>query len=227
MAGKLSIRTGSKLNMAYDVPAGQEPQFGMICTFAKSLDESCFLVSIPMKDGKPLELDESQKLLIRYGSGENAMILAGYVDDVVKDGIRRYWKVRRVAEQRQFFKRSDERVKITLKCQYYQDTWAVDDNGEIPRQEGMTLDISAGGTAMYLNRIFQVGEICNFVLPKLGVAKEAGEVDELVGVVCWNREAPKGSLYRNITGLQFRIGDTAEKQKLQDYISFVKKKYRL
>ncbi len=227
MAGKLSIRAGSKLNMAYDVPAGQEPQFGLICTFAKSLDESCFLVSIPIKDGKPLEVDDSQKMLIRYGSGDNAMILAGYVDDVVKDGIRRYWKIRRVAEQRQFFKRTDERVKITLKCEYYQDTWTPGANGEIERLEGMTLDVSAGGTALYLNRIFEVGEICNFVLPKLGVAKDAGEVGELVGVVCWNREAPKGSLYRYITGLQFRFEDNAERQQLQDYISFVKKKYRL
>ncbi len=227
MAGKLAIRAGSKLNMAYDVPTGQEPQFGLICTFAKTVDDSSFLVSIPMKDGKALEMDEAQKLLIRYGSGENAMILAGYVDDVVKDGIRRYWKIRRVAEQRQFFKRTDERVKIALKCEYYQDSWTPGEDGKIPRQEGLTLDISAGGTAMYLNRIFEVGEICNFALPKLGVAKEAGETDELVGVVCWNREAPRGSLYRHITGLQFRFADNAEKQKLQDYINFVKKKYKL
>ena len=86
--------------MAFDVPMGQEPDFSFVCTFAKALDESAFLISIPMQDGKPLPLDENRKLLIRYGKGENAMILAGYADDIVKEGLRRYWKIRRVTEQR-------------------------------------------------------------------------------------------------------------------------------
>lgn len=227
MAGKLTIRSGTKLNIAYDVATGSEPQFNLVCTFAKSLDESAFLISIPMKNGKPLELDDTQKLLIRYGSGENAMIFAGYADDIVKDGIRRYWKIRRVAEQRQFFKRTDERVKIALKCEYYQDTWSVDEDGNVRKEEGMTLDISAGGTALYLNRVFEVGEFCNFSLPRLGLTKESEGIDNIVAVVCWNREAPKGSLYRHVCGLQFRFADSDERQELQDYVSFVKKKYKL
>lgn len=48
MAGALKINPGTKLRMAFDVPIGQEPKFNMICTFNKSLDESAFLVSIPM-----------------------------------------------------------------------------------------------------------------------------------------------------------------------------------
>ncbi len=62
----------------------------MICTFNKSLDESAFLVSIPMVGGKALEPDENQKLLFEYGDGEEAGIIAGYVDDTVKVGIRRF-----------------------------------------------------------------------------------------------------------------------------------------
>ena len=100
MSGALEIRSGTKLTMAFDVPMGQEPDFSFVCTFAKALDESAFLISIPMQDGKPLPLDENRKLLIRYGKGENAMILAGYADDIVKEGLRRYWKIRRVTEQR-------------------------------------------------------------------------------------------------------------------------------
>ena len=115
MAGALKIKNGTKLQMAFDAAIGEQPNFNMICTFNKSLDDSAFLVSIPVVNGQPLQVDESQKLLIRYGTGSDAMILAGYVDDVVKDGIRRYWKIRRVAEQRQFFQRADERVKVTLK----------------------------------------------------------------------------------------------------------------
>ena len=41
------------------------------------------------------------------------------------------------------------------------------------------------------------------------------------------REAPKGSLYRNLCGLQFRFAETEEKQRLQIYLENVKEKYRL
>ena len=33
---------------------------------------------------------------------------------MVKEGIRRYWKVRRVMENRQFIKRMDVRMKVEL-----------------------------------------------------------------------------------------------------------------
>lgn len=54
MAGSLQIKHGTKMHLAFDVPTGQEPQFNMMSTFNKALDESAFLVSIPMVDGKAL-----------------------------------------------------------------------------------------------------------------------------------------------------------------------------
>ena len=113
MADELKIRSGTKLRMALDVPFGKEPEFNLICTFVKSLDSASFLISIPMRDGAPLPLDDQQKLLICYGSAADTKIVAGYADDVVKEGIRRCWKIRRVSEQRQFFRRTDERLKVT------------------------------------------------------------------------------------------------------------------
>lgn len=226
MAGELKIRSGTKLYMAFDVPVGNEPEFNLICTFFKALDESAFLISIPMKGGKPLPLDENQKLLIRYGRGADSMILAGYADDIVKDGLRRYWKIRRVTEQRQFFKRADERLKVALGIEYVQDTWPVNYDGIIEKEEGMSLDISAGGLALYLNRVFNVGEICEVTLPNIGTTRE-GKGCDLVAVVCWMREAPKGSIYRNICGLQFRYGDDDEREYVKKYLSYLKKKYRL
>ena len=226
MAGSLRIKTGTKLQMAADVTIGEEPNFNMICTFNKSLDESAFLISIPMVGGKPMEADESTKLLIRYGTGNDAMILAGYVDDVVKDGIRRYWKIRRVSEQRQFLQRTDERLKVTLRIEYKQETWAVNAEGVIPTEDGMSLDISAGGAAIYMNRRFDVGEVVELTLPRIGTT-EQGKAQDLVGTVAWMREAPKGSLYRQLCGLKFRFGEQEERQRLQEYIQNVKEKYRL
>lgn len=227
MAGVLKIKNGTKLQIAFDAPIGEQPKFNMLCTFYKSLDESAFLISIPMVNGKPLPMDESQKLLIRYGSGSAAQIMAGYADDEVKDGIRRYWKIRRVAEQRQFFQRSDERLKVTLRVEYKQETWSVNDDGVIPKEDGMSLDISAGGAAIYLNRRFDVGEICELSLPRIGTTDKGRAIEDIVGTVCWMREAPKGSLYRNLCGLQFRFADPTEKQRLQIYLENVKEKYRL
>ena len=122
MSSELKIPPGTKLRVAYDVPLGQEPDFNMMCTFKKALDESAFLISIPMVGGKTLLLDENQKMLIRATQGSEELIIAAYADDEVKEGIRRYWKMRRVSEQRELIKRKDERLKITLKVDYYQPT---------------------------------------------------------------------------------------------------------
>ena len=48
MAGTLQIKHGAKMRVAYDAPVGQEPKFNMVCTFNKAIDESAFLVSVPM-----------------------------------------------------------------------------------------------------------------------------------------------------------------------------------
>lgn len=82
MAGELRIKSGTKLRMALDVPIGQEPEFNLVCTFIKSLDAATFLISIPMQGGQPLALNDQQKLLICYGPQTDAMIVAGYADDV-------------------------------------------------------------------------------------------------------------------------------------------------
>ena len=226
MAGALKIKTGTKLRMAYDAELGKEPNFNMICTFNRSLNESAFLISIPVVNGKALEVDENQKLLIQYGGGNDAMIFAGYVDDTVKEGVRRYWKIRRVSEQRQFFQRADERVKVTLRVEYSQETWALNADGEIPKEDGMSLDISAGGAAIFMNRHFDVGEIVELNLPRVGTSEKGQALTE-VGTVCWVREAPRGSMYRMLCGLQFRFGDPTEKEQLQGYLSNVKEKYKL
>jgi hypothetical protein len=227
MASALKIESGSKLQLALDVPVGQEPDFSMICTFRKSLDDSAFLISVPMKGGQPLPMNENQKLLIRYGMGDETMILAGYPDDEVKEGLRRFWKIRRVTEQRQFFQRADERLKVALRVEYSQDTWPVNDEGTIDREDGMSMDISAGGAAIYLNRHFDVGEVCQLCLPRVGLDPEGQALEDVVSLVCWMREAPKGSLYRQICGLQFRFADAGERDRMRAYVANVKKKYKL
>ena len=227
MAGSLQAKHGAKMQLAYDVPPGQEPQFNMICTFNKALDESAFLVSIPMVDGKLLIPEETQKLLFRYGEGDGQSLVAGYVDDVVKEGIRRYWKVRRVTEQRQFVQRRDIRLKIQIPVTYMQDTWELNSEGQIEKETGETMDISNNGMAVCMNHWFQVGESCIFTLPRLGNAGEGQEARDAVGVICWMRELPKGGPFRFAAGIQLRFSSTEESREMQDYVAYVKQRYKL
>ena len=225
--GTLDIKRGTKMQLAKDAAVGQEPVFNMLSTFNKELDESAFLVSIPMLDGKPLQADESQKFLFRYEEGEETRIIAGYVDDVIKEGIRRYWKIRRVTENRQFVKRIDVRMKVELPVKFMQDTWELNSQGEIEQESGETMDISNNGLAVYMNRWFEVGETCIFTLPRLGNASEGMPAREVVGVICWEREMPKGGPFRFVTGIQLRFANTDEKVKMQEYVAYVKKRYKL
>jgi len=213
--------------MAYDAPPDQEPSFSMVCTFFKALDESAFLISVPMKDGKPLPMNEKQKLLIRYNAGGESMIMAGYADDEVKEGIRRYWKIRQVTDQRQFFQRADERVKVALRVKYSRTISLPGEEDFIGVEDGMTLDISGGGMALFLNDRMDVGELISVTLPRVGTSPEGRAIEDMAAVICWNRDAPRGSLYRNICGLQYRWGDGDGKQRMQDYVGHVKKKYQL
>jgi hypothetical protein len=227
MAEKLKIQSGTRLQAALDTAAGSEPSFDLVCTFYKALDESAFLISIPMRGGKPLALDEAQRLLLRFGSGTDARIVAGYADDVVQEGIRRYWKMRRVTELRQFVQRVDERYKIALHVLYKQDTWPVNADGEVIKDEGLTLDISNGGVALYLNRRFEVGEVCKLTLPRVGTSPDGRELEDLVGVICWEREAPKGSPFRMLCGLQLRFAATSEKEAYVRYVQNARKRSAL
>ena len=223
----LNVKKGTKMQLALDTKVGQEPQFNMVSTFNKALDESAFLVSIPMLEGKPMDIDESQKILFRYEEGEETRLVAGYVDDVVKEGIRRYWKVRRVTENRQFVKRIDVRMKVELPIEYMQDTWALNSEGEIDKEKGETMDISNNGLAVYMNRWFDVGETCIFTLPRLGTASNGVQEREVVGVICWMREMPKGGPFRFVAGIQLRFNGTEERKDMQDYVAYVKDRYKL
>lgn len=228
MAGEVNLKRGSKILMAYDVPIGQEPTFNMIVTFIRNLDESVFLVSVPMgKDGKQIPIDENKKLLMRYGTGPVQSLIAGYADDLVIEGIHHYWKVRRVTEHRQFIKRADVRVRAQMHVEYTQDTWQQLSDGTTPRETAFTLDISYGGCAMYLNRRFEVGETIELFFPGMGTGPGSDPMNFVTGAVCWYREAPKGSPYRLICGIQYRFEDGPEKERMKLYVENVKKVFKL
>lgn len=194
----------------------------MLGTFEEDVNDACFLMSIPMKNGKLIEVDEDCKLVFKIANSAQEKMFSGYVDAVVKKGIRNFWQVRRVADPKLTIQRISERIDCTLKVKYWQPTWAVNFDGDIEAEEALTLNISAEGLAMYLADVFHVGEFCEIELPKLGRSK-AGQSISLVGEVCWNREPSKGAAYKNICGIKFNHSDDSIKKKMQDYVNNLKK----
>lgn len=219
---ELQIKPGTKLQMAFDVPMGQKTDFNMMATFKEVIDDAYFLVSVPMLAGKPLLLDENQKFLMQYSVGDNTFMIAGYPEAVEKVGIRTFWKMRQVAEQRTFFKRRDERFKVSMRLEYQRDNV---DNPET--EDAMTIDVSAGGVAIYLNDYPDVGEALQVQMPAIRLQGERHELPVQLGIVCWVRQAPKGSLYRNVCGLQFRYADDIERETVKEYMQFVRAKYKM
>ena len=219
---ELQIKPGTKLKVAFDTAVGQKTEFNMMATFEGVIDEAYFLISAPMLAGKPLILDENQKFLLQYTLGENTFMLAGYPESVEKAGIRTYWKMRQVAEHRTFFKRRDERFKVSMRLRYLRDEAPEDD-----WKEAMTIDVSAGGLAMYLNDYPDVGEALQVQMPVVRVGGERCELPVQLGIVCWMRQAPKGSLYRNVCGVQFRYSDELEREAMKEYMEHVRAKYKI
>ena len=170
---------------------------------------------------------KNRSFCLNSGRGGEEFILGGYVDDIIKEGIRRYLKIYKVSGERKFFKRADVRLKVALPVEYYDETWPLNEHGSITPEKGETLDISNGGVALYSNRVFDVGTVLTFVLPRIGTADDGIAKLPVVGVICWDREAPKGLGYRYIFGVQFRFSGTDDKQALADYVTFVKEKYKL
>lgn len=165
------IAPGTKLQVAFDVPMGQKTDFNMLATYKEDLDEAYFLMSAPMLAGKPLLMDENQKLLLQYKVGEETFVLAGYPESVEKKGIRTYWKMRKVAEQRTFVRRRDERFKVAMRLTYQRD------NAPTPEPEdAMTIDVSAGGLAIYLNDYPDVGEALAVQMPTIRLQGERHEL---------------------------------------------------
>lgn len=224
---ELMIRPGTRMKAAREVPVGQDPDFNMICTYVRQEDDAAFVISVPMGDGQKAEFDPMQKYLFRYGSGSEEMIVAGYADDALTEGFRSCWKMRRVSNQRQYAQRQDVRYRISLRMSYIAETWPVNMEGTIEPSEGFTLDISAGGMAMLLGSRFEVGEVIECSLPRVGTDPDGAAIENISGAVCWEREAPKGSIYRFMCGVQYRFADPSEKERMARYVDNARRVYKL
>lgn len=218
---KLKIKKGDKIKLAF-TDENEKPQFSYISTFYKRLDDTAILISSPCKNGKTLDMNENVKILLVYSGSEGEEIFSGYCDDIIQEGIRKYWKIRIVEDSRKFYQRADERYKIILPIKFFNPLWETDEFGEHETREGVTSDISAGGIALKSNDNFEIGERILIEFPSVLGAEGIKNVNS---IVCWQRDLQK-ERYKKIAGLQFDISKK-EKEKIQLYIEFIKRRLKI
>lgn len=216
---KLKLKQGAKLDIAFaGVSESGDHEFEMKSSFEKNLNEAAFLISVPMKNGEKIEIGEFDKIIIQYKISSKPYIVEGYVDETVKQGIRTYWKVRRVSESREFFTRADVRIKSNIPLQITKTWWTPEGNEKQESSTALTMDISNNGAALFVNLPFNVGEITGTVFQPKGKKRELAQNAE----VCWVRDNPdKGLPFRKLVGIRFVFMNDKERKTMQNYVENV------
>ncbi len=214
---KLKIKSGSKITTMLIINGeyGKE----MKSSFEKNVSDSSILITIPIVNGKRAAIGDMQPLLIKYSMDGVAYAVEGYIDDIVKQGARQYWRVRKTSEVREFFQRTDVRIKARFNITFLKIWWNA--HGELQEDEsiGMTEDISAGGLALYENTPLAVGEIITVKLPNQGKKKGLEGRSE----VCWVRSTEPGNAFKNMVGLRFIFENQGEKERVAAYVASIPK----
>lgn len=209
-----TLKAGIKLDVTYIDASGK--RITLKSAFEKNVDSVCILITRPLMMGKPAEIDSATRLTLSGGQGL-IVNMEGYVDATMKIGPRSYWKFHKVTQTEHSDQRLHERYKAELPVEVQKTYWNADQTSSIEAFPGLTLDISTGGVAIYLNAAAAGGEILELVLPKQKRLRELS----LRGEVCWMREAEKASAYRYILGVRFILDDKNEQDRLTRYVAAV------
>lgn len=214
---KINLKSGTKLDVTYQEEDGSVTT--VKSTFEKNEDTVTVLISRPLKAGKAVMLDENTKITIQ-GGRQIVVNVDGYVEDVVKKGPRSFWRVRMVEQRSVVNQRSDERVKAELRLEVQKTYWNQEGIDSVDTLECLSMDISNGGIAFYLNAAVSAGEILELELPRQGRFSAVS----LRGEVCWMREAEKASAYRYVAGIRFILDNERERDRLIRYVAALAKK---
>lgn len=209
---KSSMPSGTKLDISFTDENGQ--QINLKSTFEKDVDTVSILISRPLHQGKPIEIDENTKLTI-VGGQNMVQTIVGYVDAVTKIGPRTYWRVRKVDSKSVVNQRSDARVRAVLTLEVFKTYWGTEGIDSTETCPALSIDISNGGIAFYINAPFSTGEIIELQLPKY----KRLHPFSLRGEVCWMRDAEKGSSFRHIIGVRFILDSKTERDRVVRYVS--------
>ena len=91
----------------------------------------------------------------------------------------------------------------------------------------MTIDVSAGGLAIYLNDYPRRGRGPGRANAHDSSAGRAARAARAAGHRVLGAPRAKGSLYRNVCGLQFRYADDMERELVKEYVGYIRTKYKI
>lgn len=216
---RVRIPVGSKLTLYYE--SGGVETFEMKSTFEKSVSDVSFLISAPIRNNSYIDIDCFRQILVKYKLGDITQMIPVYPEERVTVGKRVFWRVRQVGAAREFIPRIDKRYSVFFPASYASVSWDPDNPLSGERLPAQTMDLSAGGVALFMASDPKVGEVMNVIFPQSGSVKAVMQKAE----VCWIREAKKGSPYRNMSGLKFLFSTEQEKTDMIKYINMAIVKY--
>ena len=214
---KINLKSGTKLDVTFTDDSGAVIE--VKSTFEKNEDEVTILISRPLHQGKPVSVDENTRLILEGGQ-QIVVSLEGYVEGEVRRGPRTYWRVRTVNNRSVVNQRADARIKAELALRVQKTYWNQEGIDSIETLDCLSLDISNGGIAFYLNAPVSAGEILELELPKQGRFSPVS----LRGEACWMREADQASAYRYITGVRFLTDNARDRDRITRYVAALAKK---
>ncbi|MDD2568536.1 MAG: PilZ domain-containing protein [Clostridia bacterium] len=210
---KLKISSGTKIDLQL-IKDNEKKVLALKSTFEKNVDDVSLLISAPLHKGKYIIFEQFDKLSIKYYQVQTKHILFGYIEDYVQIGLRNYWQVHMVSEERQFVRRAHERIKALLRVSYNkyagENTFQKQD-----KMYALSRDISAGGISLRINRYLEPKEIIEVTLPPLGKIKSFSQKVE----ARWIMATENNKAFSYVAGFRFIFKNSTEKENLKAYVS--------
>lgn len=210
---KLKIASGTKIDLQLIRDKEKKPLI-LKSTFEKNVDDVSFLISAPLHKGSYMVFEQFDKLSIKYHQGQTKRILFGYIEEYVQIGVRNYWQVHIVSEEREFVRRAHERIRASIRVSYTK--YAAENN---PKKQdimyALSHDISAGGISLRINNCLEPEEILEVTLPPLGKIKSFSQKCE----VRWIMATDNNKAFSYASGFRFIFKNNAEKENMKAYVS--------
>ena len=209
---KLRIASGTKLDLQL-IGLEHGKKLYLKSTFEKNVDEDCFLISAPIHKEEYVIFEPLAKLVIRYVQGNIIRILTGCVDEHIKIGVRNYWKIHMLSEERQFVKRSHERTNISLRISFNKANILSNDPYKKEKMYAIGKDISYGGIALKINDLLETNDVIEINLPLVGRMKITQKAQTR-----WITATEKDKSFSYLAGFRFVFTTAEEKENMKAYV---------
>ncbi|MDL2273824.1 flagellar brake protein [Oscillospiraceae bacterium OttesenSCG-928-G22] len=210
---KVEIKPGTHLRMKLDSTLEVQPNFELSSTFEVADGDLEFSIGAPMHRGAYYPINVGELVYFSYYDDLARYDFQGVILERYRDGELAFLRARQTTEIIRTQRREDYRLDVSFRGTLeYEEFNGVE--YETKKIAYMTLDLSGGGAAVFLNTYFGLGKKVFLTLP-IG---ELGGPLRLECEVRWMRQNVKGAIYKYIVGLKFLFKFARDKQSIIRYI---------